>query len=224
MDWGSADTYVSLASGLVGAAIGGFFTLKGATNAHELALKKEQAADRERMITTLMLLRIEISTAWEAFNEECGNELSEQDAGVPFLNILPIGKNPFPIFDSGPPALNLLPRELAKDVVRFYMGAKGLIASIEVNNRDYEQALQHARVHLLSHAERAHKDGEAFTDERHDQLFEEGVAFMAGQLGMGDTADAIRSLRQDLAPVVARITTKVDELFFPLSDDKERTN
>ncbi|EJM91461.1 hypothetical protein [Pseudomonas sp. GM67] len=224
MDWGSADTYVSLVSGLVGAAIGGFFTLKGATNAHELALRKEAAADRERMITTLMLLRIEISTAWEAFNEECGNELSEQDGGVPFLNILPIGKNPFPIYDSGPPALNLLPRELAKDVVRFYMGAKGLIASIEMNNRDYEQALQHARVHLLSHSERAHKDGEAFTDERHDQLFEEGVEFMAGQLGMGDTADAIRSLRQDLAPIVGRITTEVAELFFPLSDGQERTN
>jgi hypothetical protein len=223
MDWGSVDSYISLASGLLGAAIGGFFTLKGATNAHELALKKEEAADREKMITTLMLLRIEISTAWEAFNEECGNELSEQDDGVPFLNILPIGANPFPIFDSGPPALNLLPRELAKDIVRFYMGAKGLIASIEMNNRDYEQALQHARVRLLSHAERAHKHGEALSDDEHDEVFKDGVEFMAGQLGMGDTADAIRSLKQELTLVVARITTNIDELFYPLSDDKKRT-
>ena len=224
MNLGNPDAYISLFSGLAGAFIGGFFTLKGATNAHELALKKEEAADRERMITTLMLLRTEIASAWELFKEECGDELSQQVEGTPFLNILPIGKNPFPIFDSGPPALNLLPRELAKDVVHFYMRAKGLIAAIEMNNRDYEQALQHARVLLISHAERAQKDGEEFSDVKHDQLFNDGVEFMAGQLGMGDTADAIRSLAQELAPIVGRITTEVDELFFPLSDNQKRTS
>lgn len=224
MDLGSADAYISLASGLAGALIGGLFTLKGATNAHELALKKEEAADRERMITTLMLLRTEIASAWDLFKEECGDEVSEQAEGTPFLSVLPIGANPFPIFDSGPPALNLLPRELAKDLVHIYMRAKGLIALIEMNNRDYEQALQHARIRLLSHAERALKDGEVFSDEKHDEVFKDSVEFMAGQLGMGDTADSIRSLTRELAPIVERITTKVDELFFPLSDSKERTN
>lgn len=224
MNLGSPDAYISLVSGLVGACIGGFFTLKAATNAHKFALKKEEAADRERMITTLMLLRTEIASAWELFKEECGDELSTCAEGAPFLYLLPIGKNPFPIFDSGPPALNLLPRELAKDVVQFYMRAKGLIASIEMNNRDYEQALQYARVLLMSHAERAQKDGEEFPDEKHGQLLNDGVEFMAGQLGMVDTADAIRSLAQELTPIVGRITTKVDELFFPLSDNRKRTN
>ncbi|MBV4551721.1 hypothetical protein HU742_011295 [Pseudomonas sp. SWRI102] len=224
MNLGSPDAYISLVSGLVGAFVGGFFTLKGATNAHKLALKKEETADRERMITTLMLLRTEIAGAWELFMEECGDELSKPAGGAPFLNILPVGKNPFPIFDSGPPALNLLPRELAKDVVHFYMRAKGLIATIEMNNHDYEQALQYARVLLINHAERAQKDGEEFPDEKHDQLFNGGVDFMAGQLGMGDTAEAIRSLAQELTPIVKRITTEVDELFFSLSDNQKRTN
>ncbi|CAH0143887.1 hypothetical protein SRABI06_00536 [Pseudomonas brassicacearum] len=76
----------------------------------------------------------------------------------------------------------------------------------------------------MSHAERAQKDGEEFPDEKSDQLFNDGVEFMAGQLGMGDTADAIRSLAQELTPIVGRITTTVDELFFPLSDNQKWTN
>lgn len=222
MDLGSADAYVSLVSGLVGAVVGGFFTLKGATNAHALAAKKEEATDRERMITTLMLLRIEISGSWDMFHEECGDELSGQPEGTPFLNILPIGANPFPIFDSGPAALNLLPRELAKDVVHFYMRAKGLIAAIEMNNRDYEQVLQYVRVQLLSHAERAHKEGRKLSDEAHDEVSNHSQAFMAGQLGMGDTADSIRSLALELAPIVLRITKEVDELVIPGLDQNNR--
>lgn len=222
MDLGSTDAYISLATGLVGALIGGLFTLRGTTRAHGLALKKEDAADRERMITTLMLLRLEIVGSWELFDEECGDDLLAQSEGTPFLNILPIGSNPFPIYDSGPPALNLLPRELAKDVVLFYMRAKGLVAAIEMNNRDYEQALQHARARLLSHAERAHEAGETLSDEAHDEVFSHSVDFMAGQLGMGDTADSIRSLAQELAPIVQRITKEVDELFIPVLDKSKR--
>jgi hypothetical protein len=215
MGLGSADAYISMVSGLVGAVIGGLSTLHGATKAHALALKKEEAADRERMITTLMLLRIEIVGTWDLFQEECGDELLGQSEGTPFLNILPVGANPFPIFDSGPPALNLLPRELAKNIVQFYMRAKGLIAAINMNNRDYEQALQYARECVLSHAERAHNAGQAFSDEKHLEAFNDGVTFMAGQLGMGDIADSIRSLAKELAPIVQRITKEVDELFTP---------
>lgn len=215
MGLGSADAYISMVSGLVGAVIGGWCTLNGATKAHGLALKKEEAADRERMITTLMLLRTEIVGSWELFHEECGDELLGQTEGTPFLNILPIGANPFPIFDSGPVALNLVPRELAKNIVHFYMRAKGLIAAIEMNNRDYDQALQHARLRLLTQAERAHQAGDEVSDEAHDEVFNYSVAFMAGQLGMGDTADSIRSLTQELAPIVQRIKEEVDELFTP---------
>lgn len=221
MDFGSAEMYVSLFSGLAGAGIGGFFTLKGATKAHELALKKEEAADRERMITTLMLLRTEIATAWEMFTEEYGNELSEQAPGTPFLVILPVGASPFPIFDSGPQALNLLPRELAKDIIRFYMRAKGAIAMVEINNRDYEQALQYGRSYLNDYAQRARDQGKELTDEMRQQLIETSVGFMAAQLGMGDTADGIRALGQELEPVVRRITTTVDELFIPITDRQE---
>jgi len=222
MDLGSPDAYLSLFTGLVGALIGGAFTLKGATKAHELALKKEQVADNEKMVTTLMLLRTEISTAWALFKDEYSDELSQQAPETPYLTIFPIGASPFPIFDSAPQALNLLPPELAKDVVHFYMRAKGLIAMIEMNNRDYEQALQHARSLLLSHLERAREQNREMTNELRDQIFHGGVAFMAAHLGMGDTADGIRSLGQELEPIVRRITTTVDALFFPISDKQER--
>lgn len=224
MDLGSPDAYISLFSGLVGALIGGAFTLKGATKAHELASKKDQAAEQEKMVTTLMLLRTEISTAWALFKHEYADELSQLAPEAPYLTIFPIGASPFPIFDSAPPALNLLPSELAKDVVHFYMRAKGLIAMIEMNNRDYEQALQHARSLLLNNLEHAHKQNRVLPNELRDQIFHGGVAFMAAHLGMGDTADGIRSLGQELEPIVQRITTRVDELFFPLSDQQTQRN
>ncbi|WP_192558426.1 hypothetical protein [Pseudomonas allokribbensis] len=224
MDLGSPDAYISLISGLVGALIGGAFTLKGATKAHELALKKEQAAEKEKMVTTLMLLRTEITTAWTLFKHEYADELLELKPETPYLTIFPIGASPFPIFDSAPEALNLLPADLAKDVVHFYMRAKGLIAMIQMNNRDYEEALQHARSLLLNNLEHAHKQNLELSDELRDQIFHGGVAFMAAHLGMGDTADGMRSLGQELDPVVQRVTAQVDELFFPLSDQKGHKN
>ncbi|MBY8957110.1 hypothetical protein J1G18_07415 [Pseudomonas sp. MIS38] len=218
MDLGSTDVYVSLFSGLSGAIIGGLFTLKGATKAHELALKKEEAADREKMITTLMLLRTEIATAWEIFMKEYGQALSLHPPETPFLVIMPLGASPFPIFESAPQALNLLPRELAKDIIYFYMRAKGVIAMIEINNRDYEQALQFGRSYLSDYMQRARDQGKELTDEMREQVIESSVGFMAAQLGMGDTADGIRSLGQELKPIVLRIIARVDELVFPDSD------
>lgn len=90
------------------------------------------------------------------------------------------------------------------------------------HNRDYEQALQHARARLLSHAERTHELGETLSDEAHDEVFSHSVDFMAAQLGMGDAADSIRSLAQELAPIVQRITKQVDELFIPVLDKSKR--
>ena len=211
MDYLSIDTLVNLTVGLIGAGIGGFCTLKGTNHAHRLALQKEAAADHEKMVTTLMLLRTEIETAWQIFEDEIGSEMLAQTANEPYLAIFPIGDSPFPLFNSAPQALNLLPYDQAKDVVRFYMRAKGMIAMIEMNNRDYEQALQHAR-HLLDSHLAQNRD---MPQKLQQELFQGGVEYMAAMLGMGDNAEGIRGLARELAPVVKRITTSVDELLVP---------
>lgn len=211
MDYPSMDTLINLAVGLIGAGIGGFFTLKGAKHAHRLALEKEAVADHEKMVTTMMLLRTEISTAWQIFWDEMGNEVVAQTADEPYLAILPVGESPFPLFNSAPQALTLLPCDLAQDIVHFYMRAKGLIAMIEMNNRDYEQALQHAR-HLLDSHLVQDRD---LPQQLQQELFQDGVNYMAVMLGMGDSAEGIRGLARELAPVVKRITTAVDELLVP---------
>ncbi|KQV10064.1 hypothetical protein ASC74_13615 [Pseudomonas sp. Root329] len=213
----NTDALVTLLSGLVGALIGGAFTLRGATKAHELALKKEAAADKEKMVTTLMLLRTEIATGWKIFKDEYVGELSQQTPDTPYLVIFPIGESPFAIFNSAPQALALLPQKLAKDIVHFYIRAKGVVAMIEMNNRDYEQALQYGRSVLANHVESARAQNTKMPEELKEQVFLEGVQFMAGQLGMSDTADGIRELGQELEPVVQRITAAVDELLVPVS-------
>ncbi|MFG0501330.1 hypothetical protein JNO42_08900 [Pseudomonas putida] len=211
MDYPSMDTLVNLAVGLLGAGIGGFCTLKGTEHAHRLALEKEAAADHEKMVTTLMLLRTEIATAWQIFWDEIGSEMVAQAADEPFLAIFPIGESPFPLFNSAPQALNLLPCELAQDIVRFYMRAKGLIAMIDMNNRDYEQALQHARSLLDSHV----AQGREMSQQQQQKLFLDGVNYMAAILGMGDSAEGIRELARELDPIVKRITTAVNQLLVP---------
>lgn len=211
MDYPTIDTLVNLAVGLIGAGIGGFCTLKGTGRAHRLALEKEAAADHEKMVTTLMLLRTEIATAWQIFWDEIGSDMLAQAEDEPYLAIFPVGESPFPLFNSAPQALNLLPCDLAKDIVHFYMRAKGLIAMIEMNNRDYEQALQHAR-HLLDSYLALDRNMPQLLQQEH---FQDGVNYMAAMLGMGDNAEGIRALARELAPVVERITTAVDELLVP---------
>lgn len=211
MDYPTIDTLVNLAVGLIGAGIGGFCTLKGTGYAHRLALEKEAAADHEKMVTTLMLLRTEIATAWQIFWDEIGSDMLAQAEDEPYLAIFPVGESPFPLFNSAPQALSLLPCDLAKDIVHFYMRAKGLIAMIEMNNRDYEQALQHAR-HLLDSYLTLDRNMPQLLQQEH---FQDGVNYMAAMLGMGDTAEGIRALARELVPVVKRITTTVDELLVP---------
>lgn len=211
MDYPTVDTLVNLAAGLIGAGIGGFCTLKGTGHAHRLALEKEAAVNHEKMVTTLMLLRTEIATAWQIFWDEIGSDMLAQTEEEPYLAIFPVGEPPFPLFNSAPQALSLLPCDLAKDIVHFYMRAKGLIAMIEMNNRDYEQALQHAR-HLLDSYLRLDRNLPQLQQQEH---FQDGVNYMAAMLGMGDTAEGIRALARELAPVVKRITTAVDELLVP---------
>ncbi|PAA31758.1 hypothetical protein CJU73_01630 [Pseudomonas fragi] len=219
MDYPSIDTLCNLVVGLIGAGIGGFCTLKGSKHAHRLALEKEAAADHEKMVTTLMLLRTEIAMAWQIFWDEIGSEMLAQAADEPYLAIFPIGESPFPLFNSAPQALNLLPCVLAQDIVHFYMRAKGLIAMIEMNNRDYEQALQHAR-HLLD----SHLAQDRYMPQQLQQeLFQGGVKYMAAMLGMGDTTKGIRGLADELAPVVKRITTAVDELLVPHTNRRTRS-
>lgn len=82
---------------------------------------------------------------------------------------------------------------------------------IEMNNRDYEQALQHAR-HLLD----SHLAQDRYMPQQLQQeLFQGGVKYMAAMLGMGETAEGIRGLADELTPVVKRITIAVDELLVP---------
>ncbi|AHD17263.1 hypothetical protein C163_16275 [Pseudomonas sp. FGI182] len=82
---------------------------------------------------------------------------------------------------------------------------------IEMNNRDYEQALQHARQLLDSHL----AQDQSMPQQLQQELFQDGVKYMAAMLGMGDCAEGIRGLARELAPVVKRITTAVDELLVP---------
>ena len=95
------------------------------------------------------------------------------------------------------------------------MRAKGLIAMIEMNNRDYEQTLQHARRLLDSYLEQARKQDRDMPEQLQQELFQGGINYMASMLGMSDSAEGIRGLTRELAPVVQRITTAVDELLIP---------
>jgi hypothetical protein len=211
MDLPSTEMLVNLAAGIGGALIGGFCTLIGTEHAHKLTQEKEEIANKERLVTTLMLLRTEIDTAWGILKGELEAELLSKQAGTPYLDIFPIGDSPFSIFNSAPQALNQLPRNLAQDIVYFYMRAKGLIAMIQMNNQDLEQALQDARNQLNACFEQVWSQGGTISEAQQKQIFEGRLDHMAALLGMARTADAIRGLTQELEPVVARITLAVDK-------------
>ncbi|WP_134677027.1 hypothetical protein [Ectopseudomonas khazarica] len=201
-----------LISAFLGAILGGWFTLRATNSAHKLAAEAVLAADKAVLYDTTRLIQVEITTALKVYQEEYGDELMTLPEDTPYVCIFPIGANPFPIYDSAPACLSQLPAELSELLVRIYMRAKGLITMIEMNNRDTEKAQELAQT-LLN--DRIASLGHVLTpeaSERVSQLYQDDVLSRATVLGMGSTADGMKSVTEE----IVELMNKANELIAKL--------
>lgn len=209
-------------SALVGAVIGGMFTL-WATRAAQKSESKRASSEREfrqrqleddRVVVltnTVALIMVEISTAWDLYQAEYALDLMALPDGDPYLCVFPVGSNPFPVFDSAPACLTQLPSETSKQIVRFYMRAKGLISMIEMNNADTERAREYANLELQS---RPYQMPTVDMSEEQQvsallAKYEEDARRMAFLIGMGTTADGLKGLTREIGTLVLDIESRL---------------
>ncbi|OWQ34370.1 MULTISPECIES: hypothetical protein [Pseudomonas] len=215
----------SLVTALIGAFIGGYFTMRAtrrtfersevaAKNAREIADQKAHIDRQVIVYNTSQLILVELTTAWDLYSEEYARELLDLEEGSPYVTVWPIGQNPFPLFDSAPECLAELPPDITKQAIRFYMRAKGIISMVEMNNADSEKALDHARTEMLRRqaefAKQSRSAGELTA--KLQELYESESIRVAKLIGMGSTADAMKLVTAEVDSLVADLKLRLSGL------------
>lgn len=201
-------------SALVGAGIGGFFTSRATMRAHRL---EKASADLESLAETkraLILLEVELRSAWDIFNLEYAPELLELPPGKPYLTVWPIGKNTFVIYHSMPQCLAEISPDLSIKIVQAYMRIKGMVAMIEENNRYSEAAAQAGLQRLDSMLAPILESGRELNEEdaaRSQRFLEEYTEWQAIKIGMGQHADSLKLFTQELSRMLSSVFIGIQE-------------
>lgn len=127
-----------LASGLIGALIGGLFTLWGTLidgRRQERALDHE-AKDKQKSV--LVGIKAEIETLLELYKKRIYDSLEEYEGGKPFENIFPLTQNYFSFYESNSFALTSINENTMKSIVICYGSARSLVDTFRMNNQILE--------------------------------------------------------------------------------------
>lgn len=199
--------------GLGGALIGGFFTSRATKKAHILQVEDKERQDGRLLRNTLLLIQAEIECGWAIYKEEFVPDLLKTPRHEPYLTLLPIGKNPFPIYDSAPSALAEAPPEITAKIVHIYMRAKGLIETIGMNNEAYRIASAHARDAVRAAAKR-----DSLRDMNYEELYQRERYEMAVYLHMIEIGQALKDLTCELEADLGILSRAINEFVNSPSD------
>lgn len=123
-----------LASGLLGALVGGLFTLWGTLieGRRQKRALEEEARSKQRSV--LIGIRTEIITLIDLYKSRMSDSIDNYDGREPFSNIFPLSQNYFSFYDTNSLALASINEEALKSIVMFYGSAKGLVDTYKMNN------------------------------------------------------------------------------------------
>lgn len=206
-----------VAIALVAAYIGARATSKATIRAHELATQKSKNDERAVTYNTLRLIKAELTTAWDIYMHEYGKGLLLVPDDSPYIMMLPIGDNPFPIYDSAPPCLANVDPSISAKIVRIYMRTKGLITMIKLNNVDCQAVYNAGRFATQKLVNKAIADGVAIDEDGARKINDYHTFYVdqeANQLGMGGTANGMKLLTGELETLLNNIKRDIDNLTF----------
>lgn len=124
-----------LASGLIGALIGGFFTLWGTLIDGR---RQERASDNEakdKQKSVLIGIKAEIETLLELYKARIYDSLEGYEGGKPFDTIFPLTQNYFSFYESNSFALTSINEKTMKSIVICYGSARSLVDTFKMNNQ-----------------------------------------------------------------------------------------
>lgn len=124
----------NLISGLVGAVIGGLFTLGGTLIEGHRHKRQQESAALEKRKHVLVGVKAEITTLFEVYKARAYNSIEAYQGGQPFYMIFPITQNNFIFYEQNALAISCVSEATLRETVRFYGSAKSLVDSYKMNN------------------------------------------------------------------------------------------
>lgn len=146
---------------------------------------------------------------------EYGKDLMLLPDNTPYINIFPIGDNPFAIYDSAPSSLANVDPVVAARIVRVYMRTKGLITMINLNSKDCQTVHDAGRYAVQKIVNKSISEGKAIDEEgarRLNDYYDFYVQQEAKQLGMGNTSEGMKSITMELGELLMVIKSDIDRI------------
>ncbi|TCV91719.1 hypothetical protein [Biostraticola tofi] len=129
-------------SGLIGAIIGGLFTLWGTVIDGRRQERNYENDSKEKRRNVLIGVKTEIITILEVYQSRIAKHLDEYDGSGPFNLIFPITQNNFSFYESNAFYLTTVKEETLRSVVAFYSSARSLVDSFKYNNQIIENIIK----------------------------------------------------------------------------------
>jgi hypothetical protein len=197
---------------LTGALVGGLFTMWATTRSHKLQRKAQNIIDESLLYNTANLIYVEISIAVEVYMEEYGKDLLDLPEGEPYINIFPIGDNPFPVFDSSPSSLSQLDPELSGLIVRLYMRAKGIVKMIEINNADTKEIRSIAEKDIMKQTPGIIKAQGSQSSQYLQDSFNKDVLARSLIRDMPSMATALKSITLEILSLRNEVKVRIEKI------------
>jgi hypothetical protein len=122
-------------SAIIGAIIGGYFTLKATKDSFKN--QKEELIENEKRLIKSILHSIhdEIETIYEHYQETMGSRLESLNHGEPLLCYYPLVSDFFTVYNTNGIFLGRInDNDLRKKIIQTYTLAKGMVDSFRLNN------------------------------------------------------------------------------------------
>jgi len=142
--------------GVIGAFIGGFFTLVGTLVAHSLENSRNIAIENRSLKGVLQAFHTELKTLWERYSVTAGSKLECLQDRDPLLMYWPITQDYFTIYSSNAGRIGEIEDpELRSLIVAAYTKGRGLVDSFRMNN---EMNSRYEHFMVMANATRSQND------------------------------------------------------------------
>ncbi len=134
---------VGFSSGLIGAAVGGWFTLYATNKAIKSTYEAEEREEERAIRSLLSSIGVELNTLWQFHQRRIGLAIEGLKAGEPLLFYYPLTQDYFTIYNTNASFVGRLDdAELRKAIVVTYNKCKKVVDGFIYNNAlfvDYQQ-------------------------------------------------------------------------------------
>ena len=129
-------------SGLIGAIVGGLFTLWGTLIDGKRQERTNEAESKEKKKNVLIGVKTEITTLLEVYQSRMMDNMEAYNGEGPFDLIFPITQNNFSFYESNAFYLSSTKEVTLKATVAFYSSARSLVDSFKYNNVIIEELIR----------------------------------------------------------------------------------